>query len=362
MNRWVLLLLTVTGCQCLVPVDEVGAADAAVPTTPLLAFCAAVLPTSVCGQAHACGVAAPDASCEELLNPRGNHYGEFCSPRLLSDLDAGVLVFDADAGRACLERLATVCGPARCISSVFRGTMPVGFLCKDLECAPGLYCDGVLSCRGLCVGQREDGAEPETIAGCLSDEAVDLKDGGLRCCRKAGALGVSCPQAADEISPAPCAPGLACLSGTCSTPLSEGARCSPSAFASECGHGLACDPQGSTCVRWARLGEPCGVGCLRGLSCDPARHVCAPLPGEGASCAVSKVCAPPLGCQAGQVCVRLGREGEPCSHPLDCETPFKCSGGQCHAGVPVGGACMIPYDCAEGLDCVSGRCGLNQCL
>ena len=144
-RAWILLFV-VSGCQCLMTVAE-GTED----TSPPVAWCDEILESVICSQSQACSAVAAGVSCEDLVNERGNHYAKVCGPRLFAALDAGVVVFDADAARACSDAWRTVCGADNCISSVFRGTLATSALCRsNLECLSG-YCRGLASGCSLSV-------------------------------------------------------------------------------------------------------------------------------------------------------------------------------------------------------------------
>ncbi len=344
-----LALLGFANCQCLTPVDE-GVPDDA------QGFCDQLTSLFLCGRAQACESKANGTSCEQLVNPSASRYAQLCTPRLWQDLDAGVVVFDPSAARACVEQWRTTCGGRNCLRDVFRGTLGVGTDCHaNLECRPGTHCALSDQCPGTCAAMLADGAETNDTAACGSGFAAGLADGGVRCASR-GERGASCLPASDEVSAVPCADGLACVSGRCGTTLREGAACT----AGQCDLGLVCSMSG-TCRRWAQQGEDCSdAWCAQGLRCDATQRVCVAPAGLGGACSFHSDCRAPLACRAG-ACATLGAEGAACSTFWDCEATLVCLRGACAKPVPLDGSCPEPTVCAQGLVCNDGRCVLGAC-
>ncbi|RLB64753.1 MAG: hypothetical protein DRI90_03845 [Deltaproteobacteria bacterium] len=136
----------------------------------------------------------------------------------------------------------------------------------------------------------------------------------------------------------------------------------------ECTQGLRC--VSSKCVQPAALGKPCvplkevslsnvTSSCAAGLHCDGA--ACASLAKEGASCAVSGACQPPLRCRAGQCAVASDQAtGAPCEDDADCDSKGYCTTDKppvCQARKQAGSKCVLNRECL-------GRCSRKdrQCV
>jgi hypothetical protein len=157
-----------------------------------------------------------EASCQARLVPSSGSVLATGPARV----DAGVVVYDAEAARACLDALAAFpCdrwgGPSSSLplapcGQVFKGKLPAGSSC------------------GLNVE-------------CVSEYCGDTPSGSFACAAPAN-LGDSCEFA-------PCTPGLSCVSNpssggprTCSHPFSDGTAC---LYDRDCNSGF-CIVDGST--------------------------------------------------------------------------------------------------------------------
>lgn len=352
LHAWVMLGVVVsTGCQCLDPVREVDP-QLDLDASTAEAFTKSLLADTVCGQAIACGTMSSHVTCAELVNEPGNHYFPAWNAQVAAALDAGAVVYDAVEGQRCLERLRTECGLPSCSRDALRGQRAAGELCAlSMECRPGLWCDGPELTCPRCVPFFADGTDTRSLGGC-PEALTGLSDGGLRChaFRRAGQ---ACALGADEQWGTSCAPGLACVAGVCTTPLSEGGFCTPEACAPNlvCGDAGRCAPRGE-------LGEPCGT-CLQGLQCRDG--TCARLGLEGAACRFAWECRAPNGCLGG-VCRPLGAVGATCTTVMDCEGHLACVGGTCRTPRGLDEPCAnLPSECASGLTCDGARCRLLSC-
>ena len=241
---------------------------------------------------------------------------------LQADIDAGVIDYDAEAARRCIDLFTslitcelTVTGDRfrdleRTCAEVFTGSVADGGSCTEDEQCAGLLADCETEscpdqcCAGVCV------TEPE-----LADAEI----------------GESCAEA-------PCVAGAYCddETATCAARVAVGETCSE--FDS-CVEGALCDLDGTgTCFALAEAGETCNPDAAFGFSCLRLDHYCDP--GEG-------VCKPRLGV------------GESCSVELgNCVSFAFCDAGTCAARPGLGDPCVpdSPAACLGDLECVDGAC------
>lgn len=342
--------LVFSTCQCLQPVAE-GAPDLHLDSTSAEAFLDSLRPAFICGQAVACQAMSSNVSCDELVNDTGTRRAPLWNAEIANALDAGTVTYDADAGRACLERLQSECGITSCSRAALIGHRPQGEACaQTVECAAGLWCVPVDGGCAQCQPLPGNGDETTDYVACPEGFAA-LTDGGFRC-HAFGGSEASCAPAADEQWTIACAPGLVCLSGSCDTPLAEGATCAGAG----CGLGLGCATDG-TCHKLGDVGDACP--CRKGLECRGG--ACALLRAEGEACLVSSDCRAPLSCVVG-ACARLAGPGASCTTESDCEAPLVCRANHtCGSAVGLGESCSAPADCAYSLTCDQGRCSLRVC-
>lgn len=339
------------------------------------------------------------------IGPVGAIQSE-CSEMLADGLASGELEFDADRAEMCLAS-PVICsgspwqwiqqGPCRGVISVSNGLgdpcYPVtGFI--TTACREG-YCDYSDECPGTCTAYAGTGdscsdAQCAPDHTCLDDECAKLPDVG-ESCESSCLYGLPCLEVDSEticVTPGlsgdacedpsqPCAVGLVCLDGACTTSVEAGDHCTQG---SQCPTGYGCfssngtDP--ATCQLWLEAGAPCPNG-----GCDPNEDLtCQDITPDDADdpqcvayAGVNQPCDP-VGCtqnlwcyypepdnpDAG-VCRPKGGPGDSCEsetgpwtgYELPCGTSsaeYYCVQGECTAPAELGQPCD-PLDertCAEG--------------
>lgn len=332
------------------------------------------------------------------------------SEYLCSQLASGILVFDRDAARSCLDALAlratTPCydrlgfgepwlfdrgfffTPPSICAEALRPTLPDGSPvdCTRAPCPGGYPCVAGASCGGSC-GHVAEGEPCNRLVRCGT---------GLLCDEASARCRPGCSYDSD------CGTDSYCIGGACVTPVLPGVGEPCFEAASErrvCSAGTFCDPATDTCERTRAFGEACTPSwpdscaygaCLEGR-CD-VREPCFPNPvstdwdscvpelpwcGTDGLCTVSTssvMCYDSLryygfdGCPSGMQCdpyPLVGTSegtcrvpaaiGEPCSETVPCVYGSRCGRDGCAPLVPFGGPCDFDYVCAFG-ECESGRC------
>ena len=305
-----------------------------------------------------CGIALDMETCLREASPARVDLD------VLGALEAGKLVFDADAARTCVAAMANLtCDRTsreyrnpRC-RDVLRGTLgdaqPCAFAgeCASRECwlQSELACDDAGCCRGTCVG--EERPQSETIGGrCRFAPCVDAWCDASACVALLPE-GADCDIDGDRWGRDACDYGLACFSGRCAPAVGSG----ESSIFNPCR--MIGDIRGAdgTCVRRRIAGERCFRSfepeCMLGLVCDDATATCVERdvlpPGErlpvGATCTYTS--AP---CEEGAFC--------------DIADPASSLDGVCTLPKPVGAACHGDYQCASDSCNHLGVCIAEACF
>lgn len=262
-------------------------------------------------------------------------------PALQDAIEAGTIIYDAEAMRRCMDALAS--GPCadlgfylltdvEACADALIGQVPLDGACvMHEECERGLYCEGDAACPGACT--------PRALAGenCL----------GTRC-----------------------AAGLACTTGDiCTARVGAGDDCSTRS----CEYGLECRSSDDTCVevpRTAGEGEPClGAAltemCAGTLACTAETvdaYICRAQVDVGEACyfalpdqcigevycsaqdsGVEGVCVAPA--QLGQSCIDIDFQEVPCEVGLVCDP-----GGVCQPRRDNGEVCSSDEQCVGTCD------------
>lgn len=331
------VLVTLTGCQCLVPVQEcVG------PCGSIDDWCARAQLVSRCANAQVCGLASRDVTCDQLVFWPTFPLSPSCSQPLRDAVDQGRVAFDETAARNCLQSLSTSCGAHPECDRIFRGSLPLGAECHTrFDCAEGGWCD-LATCPGTCRRQSLAGETVASSDACGTTSSEQLVDGGVRC-RNASQPGDTCSE--ESL----CTFGFQCrLDGGCEEAppgslgrTGRGERCTGLFIGiplTLCAGGLAChlregETEGVCGARYA-VGEDCtgdAAGCVAGSSCKERR------------------------------CVVLQAQGGSCTTTFDCQEGLACRAGRCGVRAPAGEPCGWSYDCDEALSCVEGSCATPVC-
>lgn len=212
-----------------------------------------------CGDAFYCAGASCPGECRAFRTSNQTcAAGQRCGPDL----------FCSVTGMRCRSRVAL---GAACELSL-----------DNNPCVEGGFCDmsqpGVFSC----VPVRGRGQGCNSSFECIA---------GARCVRNRCSAGLEGDVCADE---APCAPGLACASGTCAIPLALDATCTTDGV--PCREGLTCTSSVGrvACHRLPVAGEACDGTCYLG-SCEGNTCAAAVLPDE--ACSAPNACLPGYGCR-----------------------------------------------------------------
>jgi hypothetical protein len=296
-----------------------------------------------------------------------------------ASIDAGRIVFDADAVATCVADIAalscdlpTARFPASC-EDVLQGQVPTGGACSiDDDCAGRDYCASDASCPGTCTQAGGEGDACAADGHCAS---------GLVCfggsCSYARQEGESCGPGVGG-----CHLGLLCMGGdsamgvpgTCLSQqdlidAGEDEDCDPTTN-SFCEAGLACvldviEVDGSpeavaVCKPRAEPGGPCNLA-FAPEQCPPGEYcpvelpeyqgTCVPRPVDGEACGVGDMCADDHYCDENGVC-RSGRR-------IDQACP---SGGACFSRTCDDGVCIAPVRCRLDPEptCGDGLCEADE--
>ncbi len=284
---------------------------------------------AVCQQFVRCGLVSSVEVCEPAIAQIPT------SVALAAAVDAGQVIFDGDAARACFAAIADAAcevtavayraRPEACLT-IFRGTVAEGGACTlDQECVsqrcPAPACDQAC-CPGTCAGGDAPalaaaGASCET-ATCDAASYCDQVD---HTCMPLKGANASC-ESFDE-----CADGLYCLlSGTCGSLPAEGQTCDVDGCQRT---NDRCDPDTHLCTAAGIDGAPCTTqsDCSAVLTCDNTRHCSGGTPLDG-PCRTSSDCAPATRCDIAEgdstgLCHALHGVGESCVSSFDCSS-HKC--------------------------------------
>lgn len=282
--------------------------------------------------------------------------------------DAGRIIYDGGAARACLDALATTCGGLDQVlvgnsdcQAAFAGTVPLNGTCYfDQECAGDTHCVFGMSCPGSCqaaptVGEAcDDVTNPcsDNYPGAVLDCTTTMANPAMHCVAttytKVGAGG-SCGAimaTGDQQVHAYCAPGYYCktslgsATGTCALPIPLGQTCVP---------GVDACVDDSLCTSDGMGGYTCEAFTLQSTV------------GSGCVVANNEFCNPldRLACVAGTcTLVGTGAVNQPCrsSYPTDCNTGLYCdttgATDVCLTQLGAGAACTPGNDEA----CTTGYC------
>ena len=271
------------------------------------------LTSKVCEGQVECGAFPDIATCEEsgLFN--------IDIDGIQADIDAGIVSYDEDAARRCLDAYdalltcelsfsneAFIALQEAC-EAVFTGTVETGGACTESEqCAGAASCDEVACpdacCMGSCVAD-----EPETLAeigqSCADDDCVAgaYCVGDTELCAATVEIGGACADfdACDE--PAICDFDLQTQMGTCLELNGEGGSCDPDVLFVQCLRtDNFCDPADSTCKARLEVGAACvGQQCVGFAGC--VASVCTARPKLGEACEIDGQlrCLGSLDCVAG---------------------------------------------------------------
>lgn len=264
-----------------------------------------------------CGISSTALDCAAQTS------GEDCLASFRSDLQAGLLKYDASAAYQCTQGIRDLS-------------------CNEIQSSPE-------SCREVVTGLKVQG---ERCGACAK---------GLTCARNETSCGTC--------EPWPARPAKAEI----------GKDCTPSSRNNPCVDHAACIF--SKCVALQPLDAPCGDAlCDSGLYCDFDQGKCRRLPDRGDACAgpslgcklglncIEGLCAlrVPLGgmcsgneCDRGNcvngVCVPFGANGEPCDQLRICKSSLTCRDGACTT-LPQAGEPCLNLECAAPNRCVDGYC------
>ena len=318
---------------------------------------------ALCPKVVACFGADPYVAqhCEDI-------YGRGIA-RWKPGVAAGRLTYDAAAGAACLDAIASggcdalahsieFALPPACVG-VVTGTVPSGGGCyADAECAAGVCTFTGSECPGKCAGAGVKGGSCAVSTDCAASLGCD----GSTCAVLAKAGG-SCADYAACASGFFCnLPPLGAGAGVCEKQRNAGDACgedfehAKGAFLGECGPGRVCAGviidaaqfmlTPGKCAAPAMVGSACtlemhgkivSTGCAIGLTCDTGTCALAP---ESGPCSGDIYAACRFGLaacdQTSKTCGPLVDVGAACGSQKDCKSDV-CASGKC-AAAP-GGAC-----------------------
>ena len=183
----------------------------------------------------------------------------------------------------------SACG--KCAATILAG-QPCSLTRSTGNCAPGSSC----AASGTCVAYGAAGAACSSSQLCDADSFCSSTS---HTCVAKAAVGAACA------SDMECAHARPCVNGACALPAAGGASCTPSGYASPCGHGLTCDTATHRCVAPSvQPGGACGPGlvCLTG-SCLPA-GTCPTIVPDGQPCpsGSAQVCDVEASCDFTGIC------------------------------------------------------------
>lgn len=350
------LLFVCVATACLTPVSEDSEG------VPLATWCATRQADFTCNGQVGCGVAAPDAPCDDVAASVVGRTDDNCTSTFVASVDAGRVRYDGAAAQKCRERARSTCDLTRLswdCEGAFVGTVAEGGACAlTVECQPGLRCERQAACMGVCSRLLPDGAAVSSASACASGAAAAGADGGLRC--------APVPREGQACLEGVCGLGLSCQSGTCALPPPRGGACDGG---QACVFGTLCVQ--ARCVAWAPRGAACASQflpvdagappCQLGLACRAGR--CGDALRDGEPCREEpNRCAGGARCsQSTQLCTRLGAAGAACSSSAACDH-LLCVGGQCGPGGELGQSCAPDRPCRPSLTCSNGVCVEPLCF
>lgn len=269
-----------------------------------------------------------------------------CADGAYCDAVAGTCLALSHDGDAC-EPIRGCPGPEglACIAGRCARPLDLGAACADRsECASGI-CEG-----GLCRAAAELDASCSASWVCVPE---------ARC---VGGTCVPLPGDGEGCDAGRCAPGHACIAGTCRPSRADGESCIASA---QCPLGSGCNAQ-HLCGRYVPERSPCDarVACAPGLAC--VEGTCLALPSVGTDCTRTGLCA--AGICDGRLC-REATLGAPCA--LDDPTVVDPCGldSECVVDAAGRGTCWVSRapDCDPALEhtceptsvCVDATCVLR---
>lgn len=221
-----------------------------------------------CARAVTCGNYPDVASC---LKSGKSTLGQFTA-----DVEAGLVTFDLQAGRDCLEKVAnstcTAVASPECVDTT--GTVAIGGQCfRSYSCIGEARCDGAATSTctpGVCAAKAAAGEA------CLFDGECSS---GLVCSFSEGTC--AAPAGLDEdCSDVSCVGDYSCgLDGFCAAYANTGTSCNsvPCLQTRD-----FCD-QEDLCSPRIEVGQNCAVGECVGYA-DCVVDICVARPGEGESC------------------------------------------------------------------------------
>jgi hypothetical protein len=297
----------------------------------------ALIRASYCNVMTSCGLFTSTSVCESVWF----QYAVQLDPNVVAAIDAGEVVFDANAAAACAAAIAS----ATCDTTMTSPGRVLPDACYEIIA-------GTVAADGACAIDEE----------CVS-QVCNLTPG--------------CTSA--------CCPGT-CAAGTAPTRPQLGQACS--GFASSIGGACVnsyCDTSSGTCQPYVAAGSACSPNtsvCAVGLGCTSGR--CEPLPGESAACSVVPGCLELNDyCNAtSATCTAFAIAGEACSSTTSCYFIYNCDSTQhCVLRPTLGQACTprSNYDCVDNSYCnastltctpyaqdgesctVSAQCASGQC-
>lgn len=299
-------------------------------------------------------------------------------------IEAGKVIYDAEAAVACVETWASGCIYAFAMNdpwedacaNMLKGTVPVGGTCHDsLECAGDNYCDhsdpasGSYLCPGRCASRSDLGEVCDRDSQCQQAGLL-----GFGSCERPSTVGAERRCADNRL-----APDRAGQGEPCGRNFDETANV---VLWTECSEGLACtNPNGDgVCVLPLQPGSSCGgvdelcsgdEVCLPELQ-NPDRNKCQDLEivnETGGACVAEFDASGPvcnlfrgLSCVNG-ACARPGDGtlGAPCERQefasLSCNEGLYCD--------PTSDACLakkgVKETCRSSTECLSNSCQSGSC-
>ena len=219
----------------------------------------------------------------EMGESEGYAYDARCVETQLDLLDGA----DCSLAGASLTPTPGSCTPT-CYGGYVHGTAKQGEACEDpRDCDFGLICSGTcVDPCGAAVGSA-CGNVGETFVVCRNDANCEFAQPG-----DTTGTCVALPRKGESCTSQLCAPGFACVDGTCVDPQPNGSPCSqPTGCRS--GYCDFDDPTNPVCGTPPGPGEACTYLCTPDAFCDGT--VCVALPGVGQPC-------PNLQCRPGAIC------------------------------------------------------------
>lgn len=308
---------------------------------------------AVCDLFQRCESYLGSGSIRRVYQPAWCHPGNEAGGRLDAALEAGTVVYDAEAATRCLRALESVqCADfadelGRCHDEVWQPTLPANGACAiDEECIDG-RCLREAECPGRCVAYG-------AVSAPCTDAFFDCRP-ELACvsgaCAERRAVGESCTNGGE------CAEGLLCRASVCAERPTLGEACEGSrGSGSDCAGSLVC--VGGMCAEGATSGDCFSTPCAEGYRCDEDTLQCIAVAPPGGACTLDAQCPFTFFCDRGR-CTALPIAGELCGEAPICAEGV-CMDGRCTL-VEEGGDCSAELDprvffdaCASGLYCGSG--------